>query len=318
MNSVSIAFESVAVPIGIGLIGFFVIARRMVPESVLTVLTPLVIDIALPCLIFAGMIRDFRPEAAPGWWQLPLWWMVFTALALAFTALATLLSRTKHRSEFAMALFYHNGLFVPLAFLTGMFGESSPHHIDLFLFTIAYPAFFFNTHHLFYPRKIRAAGALPLWARILNPVLVATMIALALRLGGIGDHIPGVAVSIAKSVGAMTIPLIMIIIGGSIYIDFTAKGRFDLRESLVFVLCKNIALPACMLGTIALVRPDYNVALIMTLAAAVPPITAVPIMVERLGGNRAIANQYLMASFGACVATLPAVFWAFTLLYPGR
>lgn len=41
----------------------------------------------------------------------------------------------------------------------------------------------------------------------------------------------------------------------------------------------------------------YHIALIIIIQAAVPPVTAVPIVTERAGGDRAVVNQFIVASF---------------------
>ncbi|MDH7507081.1 MAG: hypothetical protein QHH15_04775 [Candidatus Thermoplasmatota archaeon] len=71
MNLFITTFESVAVLLGIGIIGFFIIKKKLVPGNVLGFLSPIVLDIALPCLIFVNLINNFNPDEIPNWWQLP-------------------------------------------------------------------------------------------------------------------------------------------------------------------------------------------------------------------------------------------------------
>jgi predicted permease len=60
-----------------------------------------------------------------------------------------------------------------------------------------------------------------------------------------------------------------------------------------------------------MIRPPYPVALIIVLQSAVPPITAVPIVVERAGGNRNIVNQFMFTSFVLSLATIPLTIYLF-------
>ena len=62
-------FESVAVLLGIGVLGFWIIRRRILPGDILGFLSPLALDIALPCLIFANIIQNFSPGESHGWCQ---------------------------------------------------------------------------------------------------------------------------------------------------------------------------------------------------------------------------------------------------------
>ena len=60
-------FESVAVLLGIGLIGFYIIKQRILPGNILSVLSPLALEIALPSLIFVRIVTTFTPEQYPDW-----------------------------------------------------------------------------------------------------------------------------------------------------------------------------------------------------------------------------------------------------------
>ncbi|MBN2078060.1 MAG: AEC family transporter [Spirochaetes bacterium] len=303
--------ESVITLFGIGILGFWIVARKIVPASIMEVIPPLAIDIALPCLIFANIIKGFDPGANPGWWKLPLWWLAFTAMAAAVTLGAMHTVKRRYRREFGMSLFYQNATFLPLGIISGLYGIDSPLIGGLFIFAMFYPAFFFNTYYLFFPGGDRGGRRGLDWQKILNPVLVATAVALLVRMSGAHLHVPAFVTGITDSVGKMTIPLIMLIIGGTIYIDYQQKGTLHLREMLQFVLFKNLVLPTVTLGALALLRPTYGVALIIMLQAATPPVSAAPIVTERAGGDRTIVNQFMVASYLASLLTIPAALWLF-------
>jgi hypothetical protein len=306
-------FESVAVLLGIGLIGFWIIRKGMVPEKALGILSPIVLSIALPSLIFVNIIKNFNPSESPDWWMLPLWWIVFTAIAAVLTFFLQFVAHKKTRREFAVSLFYHNGIFFPIAILTGMFGDAADIYlVMLFLFTLFYPAFFFNTYHLFFGKKIERLN----WKRIVHPVLVATVIAVLVRLVGITEQqVPRTIVSILELLGGMTIPLIMLILGGNIYLDFHKKGAVHSGEIVKFVLIKNFLFPLVFLVFLKIIQPVYTVALIILLQSAVPPVTAVPLVAERVGGDRALVNQFIVGSFSVSIVSIPLMVWLFNMVF---
>ncbi len=302
-------FESVAVLLGIGILGFWLIQRRIMPGSILSLLSPLALEIALPSLIFINIIQDFDPTVSPDWWQLPVWWMFFTGIAAALTCLLMFLAKKETRSEFAVSLFYQNGIFFPLAILAGMFGDNSQYIPYLFIFTLFYPAFFFSTYRFFFKSKKTLSLD---WKKIIHPVLIVTIIALIFRLSDAQMFIPDVIIRILILLGGMTIPLIMIILGGNIYVDYKKQGNIQIVESLKFVLCKNIIFPLVFLGVLLLIRPAFYIALLIIIQAAVPPVTAVPLVTERAGGNRGIVNQYIVASFASSLITIPVILALFS------
>ncbi len=293
----------------IGVIGAWMITRKMVKESFFSLLSPLALEIALPALIFTNIINNFNPAIKTNWWKLPLWWGFFTVIAFIITLIGVIFARKENKREFEVSLFYQNGIFFPLAILAGMFGRNSDYLIDLFLFMIFYSSFFFATSFLFFSsrRKIQ-------WKKIFHPVLVVTVLAVVLKITGFNVYIPSFVISGLEMVGAMAIPLLMIILGGNIIIDFKQAGELYVGEIIKFLIFKNLVMPLVMLGIIILIKPSANVALLLLIEGAVPPVTAIPIVTERNGGNRAIVSQFLLSSFLFSLVSIPLMMYLFNRL----
>jgi len=307
-------FESVAVLLGIGVIGFLIIKRKIIPAELLSNLSPLALDIALPSLVFINIIQDFDPNLYPEWWQMPLWWCFFTVIAAGLTFVFMFFSKKENRKEFAISLFYQNGIFFPLAVLAGMYGSDSPYVSLLFLFTIFYAAFFFSTYQFFFKSEEKISIN---WRKIIHPVLIATVIAIFINQFGFKSYVPEVVISILVLLGGMTIPLLMLILGGNVYNDYKKTGEIELFEIMKFVLVKNFVFPILMIIILFFLKDilSYPVALILLLQAAVPPVTAVPLVVERAGGNRSIVNQFLVGSFVISLVSIPLMIYIFGLYF---
>ena len=76
----------------------------------------------------------------------------------------------------------------------------------------------FGTYTLFFGKRIQTEKLN--WRRIVNPVLVATAIGIVIGLASVNEYIPEFLTTIVRMVGAITIPIIMLILGGNIYNDF--------------------------------------------------------------------------------------------------
>src|SRR4030042_1615202 len=120
MDIFLVVLQSVLVLLGIGVIGFWITRRGVVPENILGFLSRLAIDIALPCMVFSSILVNFSPEEFPDWWQLPLWWFAFAAVSLALTLITSFTSDRETRDEYALNLFFQNGLFMPLIIISGI------------------------------------------------------------------------------------------------------------------------------------------------------------------------------------------------------
>lgn len=303
-------FESVIVLLVIGLIGFYIIKKEVLPKNVIGILSPLALEIALPSLIFARIITTFTPDQYPDWWQLPLWWFFFTALSLGLTIIFMFVSKKINRREFAISLFFQNAIFFPLAILTGIYPNDPSYVLYLFFFTIFYPPLLFSTYFLFFKTKEKIKIN---WKKIIHPVLIATIVAIVISSFGLKITEDNFIVRIFSLLGAMTIPLLFLILGGNIYNDFKEKGKLQVLEVAKFVIVKNFLFPLIFLGIIFYLQDFmvYHVALILIIQASVPPVTAVPIVTERAGGNRAIVNQFIVASFVTSLISIPLMIYLF-------
>ena len=313
MDIFGIVFQSVLVLLGIGVIGFWVTRRNVIPENVLGFLSTLATDIALPATVFASIMIHFDPTEFPNWWQLPLWWLLFTVIAFALSMAFRFVAHKDLRSEFTISLFFQNGIFFPLIILSGVFDTGNPYIAQLFIFMMLHPTLFFSSYQFFF-KKV-PGQALP-WRRMLNNVLVATVLAIIIQAFNIERFFPDVLVDIFEILGNMALPLVMIILVGSLYLDFRQKGKIYWGEITKFVIVKNIVFPLIFIGLMVLIKPDYNIALMFMLQAAVPPVTAVPILTDRAGGHRNIATQFVFSSFVASMVTIPAMFLLFNQFFP--
>lgn len=316
MDIFIIIAESVAVLLAVGVLGFWIIGRGIIPENILGFLSILAIDIALPSIVFANIILDFSPSAFPDWWQLPLWWLFFSSVASVLTSIAMFASAKNTRGEFALSLFFQNGIFFPFIIISGIFGSGTPYLAQLFIFIAFHPSLYFSTYHLFFRKRTGIVDRQINLKRILNPVLIATLLAVIIQLVGIGDNLPGFIISIFQILGGMALPLLMIILGGSLYVDFQKRGEIHTVEIIKFLVIKNVVFPLIFLGLLILIRPGYDIALLIFLQSAVPPITAIPIAAERMGGNSGITSQFILASFIFSMISIPAIFTLFSMFFP--
>lgn len=313
MDIFLVVLQSVLVLLGIGIVGFWVARRNVIPENVLGFLSRLAIDIALPCMVFASILTNFDPKELPNWWQLPLWWFAFAAISLVLSLITSYLSARETRGEFTINLFFQNGLFFPLIIISGVFGINAPYIPQLYIFIIIHPIMFFSTYHLFF-RKNRGKTN---WHNTINPILIATILAIIVQLLGVKDYLPGFIHDILRILGGMALPLIMIILGGSLYLDFKQAGRkLYYKEIIKFLAIKNVVFPLAFIGVLFLMQPSYHIALLFFLEAAAPPVTATPILTERADGNKLISSQFVLASFIFCIITIPLTFLLFNRLFP--
>ncbi|MCR4410089.1 MAG: AEC family transporter [Candidatus Saccharicenans sp.] len=302
------AFEVVAAQLGIAVVGFFVFRGQIQDkESILKFLSTLGIDLALPFFSFSIIVKNFDPGSFRQWYVYPLWWLGLTAGLALLSLFFTLVSRGNR--EFFLSLFFQNGIFFPVALLTGLFGANSAEVAVLFIFMMFYPSFFFLVIPAVLGMKQKAR-----WQRVLSPVFLATVLAVLLKLGGLDVYLPNFLKSTFLAVGALSTPIIFLILGGNIYLDLAGTKKIYAGRVAWFVLVKNFIFPALGLLAIKYLRIPQPISLILILQCAVPPLTVVPILVGRAGGNRAFVNQLFVASALVSIVSLPLFLYLFNRL----
>jgi len=147
-------------------------------------------------------------------------------------------------------------------------------------------------------------------------VLASTAIAATIKLSGAERYLPTFVLTVFQMLGGMSLPLLMLILGGSLYVDFQGKGPIYVKEVIKFTLIKNILFPLVFIAILVLAHPPYPVALIVFLQSAVPPITGIPIQTQRHGGNWSMTNQFILASFAFSILSIPLMFNLFTRYFP--
>lgn len=298
-------FEAVATLLVLGLVGFWLVNRRVLAEAALGALSALALDVALPSLVFTNIVSNFRPANFPGWWLLPLWWLGFTVFSGILTLLVVWTAAAPTRREFAVGLFYPNAIFVPLVIITEMKGGDSPLLTQLFLLTIFFPAALFNTVQCFFRGPCLPRN----WRRVLNAVTLATVAGILGVYAGLPARIPRFVISGLTFMGHMTTPLLMIVLGGSIYLDSRGMGSARWGEVAKFVLIKNFFFPVAAIAALKVVPAPPDVVFLLLLQAAVPPVTALPALTAREGGNRGFVSQCLAASFFVSLLSIPLMLW---------
>ncbi|HAF07915.1 MAG: auxin efflux carrier [candidate division TA06 bacterium 32_111] len=285
-------FSAVLGLLAIGFLGFFLLYRKFLNENIFSILSTLSLEISLPLMIFSDILTKFEPSQQKDWYLYPLYWIGTTIFIFVLSYLGKFLSPKEHRKEFFVSLLFQNGIFFPLAIFSTVQSFLSL-KTDLFLFMIFYAAFLFNSFSFFFHGKTEKLNIL----KTFHPVLIATLLGIILKLLGFSKLVPSFVINASRMVGSMSIPLLILILGGNIYIDLKNSKKFYLKTIIPFVLIKNFVFPFTSILILYFLKLPKNLSIIILLQLAVPPITALPILVERNGGNKIVSNQLILFSF---------------------
>jgi len=268
----------------------------------------LITKVFLPCMIFYMMVTSVTVQLlVDNMWLVLACAVAYIALALAafVAAKAMCLPHDKDR-VFQFAFIFGNTGFVGFPLLTAVFPGTGILFMCL-LTIIDQPVFWTYGIWLSTARGRKAAAFNP--RILLSPNIIAILIALVWVTAGL--PLPGVLDTVLGSVAHATSPLCMMYLGAMIC--FTPLGDTLKRPELyVYIVVKMVLLAiAAGLASKALgMAPD--VAGCIALFVALPVMTVVPMIASQNGDEGPYATGIAVASFVACIATIPLV--AFVVL----
>jgi len=309
MNIFFSALEAITILLGVGIVGFWILARRIIPADVLKVLSGLAIEVALPALVFSNLMTNFQPEKYNDWWIYPLGWILFTLISLIFTILFVKIVPFRFKKESFMGIHYQNALFIPLAVISELYGQNSPQVTHLILFTLFFSSYFFVSYPFVWSGQEK-----PSWKKVFNPVFVISLAAISIKFFQLDFIVPNFVISVSSMIGKMTIPLLLLVLGGNIYIDYQNREKIFWKEIFYYLTGKNIILPIIVFIILYFTSIPDSLKLIIFLESLVPPITACPVIIDSMGGSRNYGNQMVLFSFILSIVTIPFFIWLFRLI----
>lgn len=154
-----------------------------------------------------------------------------------------------------------------------------------------------------------------LWKRVLNPPVLAILLALVLNLSGLHRHWPDVLAQIMSMLGRSAIPLSLLLTGAMIA-DAWSGSRLSegLRTITAAASLRLLLLPAAFVALAWLVPGPVELKRVIVVQAAMPS-AVFPIVLARVyGGDVATAIRVCIGTSLLGLASLPAWLWAGRLL----
>ena len=127
-------------------------------------------------------------------------------------------------------------------------------------------------------------------------------------LTGWEKYIPETVVDGASLLREVTIPVAMLLLGGSLgSITFSLRGF--VKDAIGTLGIKLVLLPSAVLAIVTLTPLDHilpnTLCLFFVIQAACPPSTATPIQLQHYGGNLQKNGAIVLLHYLAIIITLP-------------
>jgi predicted permease len=284
---------------------FGIISRKFgfIKEEARQSLGDVMLNIALPSLIFGAMVSDIHLDHLSSSLLLPF---ISFLLILIGIFITLLLSRglsipADHIGTFTILCSMPNTGFIGFPVIFSLLGKEGLTYAVLFDFgsTVA----FFSVAIMVVKGGHREQGW---WRALLNPPLFAVIIGLAFNRSGL--KLPTLVMEPLQIMGNTTIPLAMLLMGYMIAeIKLTLKS-FNLKL-IVIVLFKLLIYPLLAWIILLPFKMDPVIRTVILIEAAMPSMASTVVLVQKYGGDEKLAASGIFLTTLFSVMTIPLVIY---------
>ncbi|OGF98182.1 MAG: hypothetical protein A3F83_01980 [Candidatus Glassbacteria bacterium RIFCSPLOWO2_12_FULL_58_11] len=266
-------------------------------------LTALVVNLALPCLIFDSILTNFEVSSYPHWWKFPLLGAALTFTMLGLSRLVFWRDHEQGNTLSALATFQNAGyLILPIGevLFPDQFGRFS---VFLFLMLLGYNPLLWSvakilvTHAPDTKIKLSQAFTAPFYTSLIAIFLVFT---------GLGKFVPAAALGSVALVGKSCVPMATVVLGLTMgMLKFSRMpGAFDTFRVLTLKLVVAPLLVFLVLKYTAFSSGPLENAF-WILEAASPSATALALQAIHFGGDEKLICGTLFLGYLLALFTIP-------------
>lgn len=268
-------------------------------ESLLKV----VVNFLYPCLIFDNVVGNAALRDPANLVLAPLVGFVTMAVGIGvafYAAKAIGLKVGKGLRTFAFAVGIYNYGYIPIPLMTALFG---PESVGVLL-----------VHNVGCEAAIWTVGILVLagvplregWRKLLNPPVVALILAVLINGAGLSARLPGVVMEVIRMSAACAIPLGLILIGATLVEYFGCpRDLFDARITVYSNILRLGLLPAAFLLLAKFAPLPIELKRVIVMQAAMPA-GILPIVIARhYGGQPLTAVQVVIGTTIVGLVAIP-------------
>ena len=290
----------------IALIGLGLPLRRMnwISEAGEETLLNLIVRVLTPCLIFESVVRRATMSGAADVLMPPVAGFLLTSLSLGvawYVARALGLTIGHGLRTFALAVGLTNYGYLPLPLMDTLFGPES--RAWLFMHNAGVEAAIWTTGVLIVTGESPRAA----WRKLLNAPLLALVVALAVKLTGVGGYIPEVVWTFIHALAVCAVPLGLLMTGATFSPHLNDPRQLaNPRIILTAWLLRLAVLPWVYLLASRYLPVATELKQVLVVQAAMPTAVISVIVARIYGGQPLVAVQIILGTTALAVFTIPA------------
>jgi predicted permease len=289
----------------LGAVGYILVKKDVLGECGLDNISRFTLDITLPLLIFTQLVKDFSFSLYPDWWIFPLISIAVTALGLGLGLLLSIFIKgTGQKLQFASLVGFQNSGYLPLALLAALLpaGDLKVIFVYLFLFLLGFNLVTFSVGvYLLTFLKGKKFS----WLSLLSTPVAAVLVSLFFVFFKLVRFIPDFIFNPLKLIGDCTLPLAMLVVGGSL-----AKIKLehvDAKAMALMVLAKLIMLPLLGFFLLLKLKLPYLIGLLIFIELAMPPAANLSVIIRSYKKEDFLISQGIFFGHILSIVLLPVL-----------
>lgn len=284
-------------------LGYLLKKTHVIDDGLQKGISNLLVTAVLPLNIVVSSCQELTEESLHGAFFATVFSLVYYIAALIFMTLFSKrlnLSENRQNLIVTMAVFANTG-FIGFPLVEEMFGNQN------LIYAVIYNMFyqiFFYTYGMY---LLSSDKKVNLGAILKAPVTIASFLSLILFLGQI--PLPEVLKSTFSSIGSMTVPLSMLVIGCSIA-DIKLIEVVKDRYSYLISALRLLIFPVISILIMKLIGAGSTVAGICVLITGLPSGSLNVIVAQQQDSEPEFAARAVVQSMLFMLISLPIMFWA--------
>ncbi|MCL2593825.1 MAG: AEC family transporter [Defluviitaleaceae bacterium] len=302
----SIALNSIIILVICMILGFIARKRNLITKAGEPVLSSILLSVTLPSTIIMSMQRDFNRELFNSSMIVLVasFLIHFAGFFLGLLLFKVLRGKSYEKGVWVFSLVFSNLVYMGLPLIESIYGSMGVFYASICTISFNFLAFTLGV-------KIMIKGSncsveekdtikkiffnVPIWATIIGFL----MFTFSIRL-------PDVVGSALSSVGSMTTPLSMIIIG-SILATNNLKTVFLGAKMYIMIFVRLVAFPILAFFVLRIFIADEVIVGVLTIATAMPAAVLTAIFAAKYECNRDLASKFVFISTVLSVITIPLI-----------
>lgn len=297
--------SAIAELFGLFALGWFIRRRGYAQQEDLHRWGRIATEIFYPFLIFHSIVRDFDGARVRELWILPV--VAFSMMAAGAAVGLALKGLMRSREPDVRRTFVHlcamnNFVYLPI-FIIQRSALPEGALADFFVFNLGSTIGFWTIGILTLGGTADWRGTL---RHLTSPAILSMFVAVGMACAGAKNWLPAPFLGVCQSAGSLSVPLMLIIIGGTIHGSFRRDQARDLTLISVLRLAGIPVVLCCLIKAVPLSPVMKQIALIVAL---MPTSAVSPVMARLYGGSPSFAAAATLLTHILSVVTVPLAIW---------